>query len=302
MKKSIFKLALLLAIPMFFIACEKEEDVIKPTADFSYEIDGMEVTFTNNSTNAASYAWDFGDNNSSTEKDPVHTYTEAGNYTVVLTVKSKSGESATKSESLSFTKPLIVLDGNFDDWAEVPAEKLAVATLDLATANETTHRLKEMKFCADDMYIYMYMKMDVQHANAMDIYLNIDGDKDNGYMGWMWQNHRADYLMQGFYADNYDMRLAQYDESKGGGWGWLQPNIVDEGMGLMTISDMKQVDGTIHEFEAQIIREFIPNLGDQVEITVGHSGVEGDAWTTSGGLPTVTATGDKNTGLILKLN
>lgn len=301
MKQNIFKFVLFAAFGLFFMACD-EDDVVNPTANFSYEVDGLQVTFTNTSKDAVSYDWNFGDNNTSTEKDPVHTYSTHGTYTVVLTAKSSSGETATKSETISFTKPLIVLDGNFGDWSEVPSNKLAVATLNTETSNEATLRLKEMKFCADEMFIYMYMKMDTLYANAMDIYLNIDGNADNGYMGWMWQTHRADYLMQGFKAANYDMRLAQYDESKGGGWGWLQPNIVDTGMGLMTISEMKTVSGSLVEFEAQIIREFIPNLGNEVEITIGHSGVSGDAWTTSGGLPTVTATGDKNRGLILNLN
>ena len=301
MKKNVFKLVLFATIGLFFVACEKEE-VITPTASFTYEADGLTVTFTDNSTNATSYAWDFGDSNTSTEKNPVHTYADYGTFNVVLTVTSASGKTATKSETIAFTRPLIVLDGNFADWNDVPANKLAVATLDLATSNETTLRLKEMKFCADDMFIYMYMRMDTLHANAMDIYMNIDGAAETGYNGWMWQNQRADYLMQGFKADNYDMRLAAYDESKGGGWGWLTPNIVDTGMGLMTISEMKTVSGSIVEFEAQIIREFIPNLGNEVQISVGHSGVAGSPWTTSGGLPTVTATGDKNPGLILKLN
>ncbi|MFH2096358.1 MAG: C25 family cysteine peptidase [Bacteroidota bacterium] len=43
------------------------------------------VTFTNNSTNATSYLWDFGDGNTSTDENPVHTYTANGTYTVTLT-------------------------------------------------------------------------------------------------------------------------------------------------------------------------------------------------------------------------
>jgi Zn-dependent metalloprotease len=42
------------------------------------------VTFTNNSWNAASYQWDFGDGNNSTATSPTHTYTLPGNYNVTL--------------------------------------------------------------------------------------------------------------------------------------------------------------------------------------------------------------------------
>jgi formylglycine-generating enzyme required for sulfatase activity len=44
----------------------------------------LAVTFTNNSLNATSYAWDFGDGNSSTAASPVYTYTAPGNYIAKL--------------------------------------------------------------------------------------------------------------------------------------------------------------------------------------------------------------------------
>lgn len=137
----------------------------------------------------------------------------------------------------------------------------------------------------------------------MDIYLNIDGDTETGYNSWMWNNTSANFLMQGFKRTNYDMRLAAYDKTKGGGWGWLKPDIVATGMGLMEISKMKKVEDNVVEFEAQIKRSLIPGLGDEVRIMVGHSGAEGEGnnWTTSGGLPTVTNTGDKNDGLLVNL-
>ena len=49
-----------------------------PVADFTYAIDdeGRTVTFTNTSTGATSYFWDFGDGNTSTATNPVHTYAQ----------------------------------------------------------------------------------------------------------------------------------------------------------------------------------------------------------------------------------
>ncbi|TNF47520.1 MAG: PKD domain-containing protein, partial [Bacteroidetes bacterium] len=43
------------------------------------------VFFTNNSTNASSYLWDFGDGSTSTDFSPWHSYAQSGSYTVTLT-------------------------------------------------------------------------------------------------------------------------------------------------------------------------------------------------------------------------
>jgi PKD repeat protein/N-acetyl-anhydromuramyl-L-alanine amidase AmpD len=51
---------------------------------FTVEVNNI-VTFTNQSTNANGYTWDFGDGNSSTDANPWNTYTSVGTYTVELT-------------------------------------------------------------------------------------------------------------------------------------------------------------------------------------------------------------------------
>ncbi|WP_243685298.1 PKD domain-containing protein [Methanosarcina barkeri] len=52
----------------------------------------MNVVFTDKSTDATSWSWSFGDGSTSAEKNPKHTYSEAGNYNVVLTVKMKRAQ------------------------------------------------------------------------------------------------------------------------------------------------------------------------------------------------------------------
>lgn len=58
------------------------------TAAFSYTVkygcDEDEVQFTNQSTGVGAFAWNFGDNNSSALRDPLHTYVRQGTYTVKL--------------------------------------------------------------------------------------------------------------------------------------------------------------------------------------------------------------------------
>ncbi len=70
----------------------------KPVAGFSTAFDGLEVTFTNTSSDATSYAWDFGDGGTSTDANPVHTYAVAGIYTVSLTATNAVGTSTSTQD------------------------------------------------------------------------------------------------------------------------------------------------------------------------------------------------------------
>jgi|GEM_PF-136024 len=64
-----------------------------PTAEFTYSINGNEVSFTNNSTNANAYMWAFNDGTgtSSTEANPTYTFDEPGLYDVVLLAENSCG-------------------------------------------------------------------------------------------------------------------------------------------------------------------------------------------------------------------
>ncbi|MBS1772852.1 MAG: PKD domain-containing protein [Bacteroidetes bacterium] len=68
----------------------------KPTASFSgTNITGctapLTATFTNSSSNATSYAWDFGDGGTSTASSPTHTYNATGSYNVRLIATNSIG-------------------------------------------------------------------------------------------------------------------------------------------------------------------------------------------------------------------
>jgi len=58
-------------------------------ADFSYVVNGADVTFTNNSYHGQTYSWDFEDSQTSTDENPVITYSGSGVYTVTLITDSE---------------------------------------------------------------------------------------------------------------------------------------------------------------------------------------------------------------------
>jgi outer membrane protein assembly factor BamB len=85
--KKIYLLFLLLII---FESCNnKKVEPITPIANFSFELGkNGEVKFINTSQNASKFQWEFGDGESSTEMNPIHTYKTENVYKVKLIVNS----------------------------------------------------------------------------------------------------------------------------------------------------------------------------------------------------------------------
>ena len=103
---------LALMIVAIAFGCKKDDDDSPNPGDliasFQFEVSSdnfLQVTFTNFSQNAVSYNWDFGDGNSSTDKDPTHTYAQTGEYKVVLTATDDTGKTANREETINITDP-----------------------------------------------------------------------------------------------------------------------------------------------------------------------------------------------------
>jgi PKD repeat protein len=98
------------------ISCSNEEDGPGPTASFSFVSDdefnaGSNIAFTNSSTDAKEFLWDFGDNTSSTLINPIHVYQDGGRYTITLIASSGNKTSLFQKEIEIFDK--IVEDFEF---------------------------------------------------------------------------------------------------------------------------------------------------------------------------------------------
>lgn len=89
----------------------------------------LEVTFSSEGSHdpegtPVSYAWDFGDGATSTEPNPVHTYTTNGQYNVQLTVTDASGKSGVANVTVTVgnTAPTVEIaapaDGGFFDFGD----------------------------------------------------------------------------------------------------------------------------------------------------------------------------------------
>ncbi|MDD7914345.1 PKD domain-containing protein [Polaribacter ponticola] len=86
-------------------------DVTPPQANFSATQGAgagdiwKTYSFSNQSSSAISYSWDFGDGNSSTDFEPIHTYSGEGTWTVSLTAKDGLDVESTFTQMITVEEP-----------------------------------------------------------------------------------------------------------------------------------------------------------------------------------------------------
>jgi len=122
----------------FVIISEPAKPKVKPVAKFSPEKTNYTspaiVSFTNNSIDANSYLWDFGDpdseENNSVVKHPTHIYSTPGRYMVELTVTNDiSGERGIITSFINVTKPAKPAIRPIAKWNIKNGDKEAPATI-----------------------------------------------------------------------------------------------------------------------------------------------------------------------------
>lgn len=139
------------------------------TADFEAAIDGNNVQFTNLSTNAVAYQWDFGDGAVSSEENPAHIYLAEGTYSVTLTASvGDQSESTTRDveiTSVSFISTLAGETGKTWTLAEIAGsvkvgpspgsgEWWGGPTLEEVTGGRSCLQDDEFTFFPDGSYSY----------------------------------------------------------------------------------------------------------------------------------------------------
>lgn len=94
MKISLLSYTCLLIIYFISSSCEKDDHLQNLTACFTYETDLPQwensIEFINCSEGATSYLWDFGDDSTSVEENPIHYYAYDGEYFVTLTAYNET--------------------------------------------------------------------------------------------------------------------------------------------------------------------------------------------------------------------
>ncbi|ALK05598.1 MAG: hypothetical protein AAY43_07680 [Methanosarcina sp. 795] len=108
---------------------------VLPVADFSSSVSSgnapLAVQFTDLSQNAAAWNWDFGDGSSSTEQNPSHIYSTAGDYTISLTASNANGTDS-KSSTITVLRQPVPPVADFSSSVTEGYAPLAVQFTDLS--------------------------------------------------------------------------------------------------------------------------------------------------------------------------
>ncbi|MGF2412393.1 PKD domain-containing protein [Ferruginibacter sp.] len=192
MKRNTIYLFAALLIMLSASSCKKDNAGSGLKAVFSYVADGYKVNFTNFSTGATEYSWDFGDGTGvgSTSKTPQHIFTKKGDFLVSLTAKN-GAETSVFKDTVSIIGPNIKIDGDYSDWQYVPY------TYQNDAAYVSSVRSVKAFASADAIYINLEgdanMKMEI-----IDIYMDADNNPATGFNTWYYPLHSgADFLLEG---------------------------------------------------------------------------------------------------------
>lgn len=283
------KLILLIVISSIISSCSDDDPVTialyLPIANFSYETFDKKVVFTDKSENADSYYWTFGDGETSTEQNPTHFFKANKKYSVELTIRGERGKTSTKKVTIDFSDGTstedvnITLDGNFSDWAAVPASMLATSTI--APYVTDLVALKEVKLCANSDYIFFYIKAnDNAKFSVAQFYIDMDNDSQTGFAGWYWEGIGSEYVLEGEREKDLDPDAIGVYDISAGDWPWK--NVNKKGSKAIEISAfIAGEDGTV-EVEGRIFRSEMPDLGKTIKMGVALADA---GWAVSGLLP-----------------
>ncbi|HEB61768.1 MAG TPA: PKD domain-containing protein [Bacteroidetes bacterium] len=255
-------LALLLTVSFFSCTKDPQPEPITGEALFTYDIKGLTVTLTNKSTvsGTTTNAWDFGDGESSTEKNPVHTYARKGDYTIKLVVTDSQNGTHDISTKITVDKdsPVELADNSFDDWSSI-AEGF--------TIGDDAGSIKSFKYDFDSDFIYFYIKQekDVTEASIFDMLIDLDPDQTTGYLYGLWTKFGgAELLIENSFSNNKDnediywLDFATYDPN---GSDWDTYWVYDEGNTADTqVDGTYKVTGNTVEIEFALSRNNIPAL------------------------------------------
>jgi hypothetical protein len=215
--KLLCEAALLISV---LISCSKEGSyTLTETAplDFKTYYNGLDVSFVNQTSNATSISWDFGDDTPDATGDSVvHSYATIGNYVITMN-GNVDGAPYVFQTVLRVDKASVVslTDDTFDDWNDVTYPDFQLEGKDHMIGGKMDY---------DANYVYLYIEYDTVGTNGlaslegaiMDLYMDVDNEVTTGFSSAI----GAETLFEGNipteWFDYYSFTGAEQSE-----WSWF---------------------------------------------------------------------------------
>jgi hypothetical protein len=268
-KNKWFLLGITLAM-LISVSCKKEDTSSGLKSVFSYVPDGFKVSFTNFSTGATSYVWDFGDeSDSSTLKGPTHVFPAKGQFLVKLTAKNET-ETSTFIDTVLIIGPNIKIDGDFTDWAYVGYNHV--------NEEGTGGTIEAIKTYASSGYLNFFIVGTSDFSlTVMDLYLDTDNNPETGLKSWMYPaGSGADFLCEGSVPGEWGDVFQHV--GPGNDWNW---NAILSFADVFQFSEIKTQDGK-KAIEFSIKRSALGTMSKKVNFGIVESN---EGWTEVGWIP-----------------
>jgi hypothetical protein len=143
-----------------------------PSAAFTYSTTGSTVNFVNNSVNAQSYVWNFGDSTTSTDQNPQHAFAGAGPYTVTLTA-TKCGRQSITTQTFTIGAPTGAAAQNFCLSATVANLTATGSNIQWYTASTGGTALLPGTSLANGHYYASQTENGVEGSSRLDVTVTI---------------------------------------------------------------------------------------------------------------------------------
>lgn len=256
------------------------EIYVTPEAVFSYKVDGRSITFINESIDAETYEWHFGDGKSSMEVSPTHLYPTNGNFSVQLKAKNALDEN-TSEAILDVIN--IKIDGDFSDWDQIENAYFGERTIS---------SLKIANMGNDVIFLYLEGTHDL--TDLSQIVLNIDNDKTTGaFIDWLYTESGEDLLIEGQLLNGENQAAMVYecqpcDGSNPGNWNWGSEPVNEDTNSIIQASSLVTIEnGKAYEL-AIYLKKLNPNVSvSKKAIGIAILDLSIDNWTQVGAVPTL---------------
>ena len=241
------------AFVCMFSSCKKDEDKPAPFVFYSVEVNGNDVTFTNKSTGASSYKWDFGDGTESTDESPTHTYPGKGKYVPTLYATSSDGMTAEASTVLQISKtsPVKLDDHSLADWDTI-STNMVVGGADAGNFIKAKY-----DYDAENVYFYFEQHASKSDGDIYDLYIDADNDISTGYLTNEIPGGGYEVLLEGTIFDDWlDVYYHSGDQQSFDGY---QSQSISE---FYTVGTWQESNGVL-KFEGALKRSKLKGLTGQ---------------------------------------